>query len=341
MTQESTLINISGNSGSARRPHSAWLIVFALILSGLLTSTAHAQFSGPALAASTSVNHQLTPTTDRAILYPGARDIYLGQGDVLTVRLFGNSDYQPTVRISLDGTIKLPLIGDVRVEGLTIHQAEDLIATRLQSAGMYRSPQVTIQINESPNQFVTVTGEIHGVFPIAGEKRLFDVLASAGGLPATASHTVTINRPGVADPIVIDLGTNPAQSARADVPVFARDTVIVSRVGVVYVLGAFKNQGAIPISQNSPLTLMQVASMGGGPGFEGDASDLRIIRTEGVERKVVRVDIKKVMNGQNPDPVLQADDIVFLPTNSMRAAIKSGGLSTLMGIASVLILAFR
>jgi polysaccharide export outer membrane protein len=86
---------------------------------------------------------------------------------------------------------------------------------------------------------------------------------------------------------------------------------------------------------------MQVASLGGGPGFEGRSDDLRIIRTIGVERKVVHIDVKKVFDGKDPDPVLQADDIVFLPTSAMKAAIKSGGISTLMGIASVLIFAFR
>jgi len=39
--------------------------------------------------------------------------------------------------------------------------------------------------------------------------------------------------------------------------------------------------------------------------------------------------------------VLQAEDIVFLPTSPMKAAIKSGGLSTLLGIASVLVVAIN
>ena len=304
-------------------------------------SSAEAQFSGPALGASSPVNVPVTPTIDQAILYPSARDIRLGEGDLLTVHLYGAPDYAPPVRVSLDGSIQLPLIGAVRVEDLTVHQAENLIAERLKSAGMYRNPQVTIQLTESPNQSVTVTGEIHGIVPVPGEKRLFDVLAAVGGLPPTASHTVTINRPGVAQPIVIDLGTDPMLSKQANVPVFAKDTVIVSRVGAVYLLGAFRTQGAIPIQQNTPLTLMQVAAIGGGPGFEGKYNDLRIIRSAGLERKVVQVDIKKVINGKQPDPVLEADDIIFLPTDPMKAAIKSGGISTLMGIASILILAVR
>ncbi len=318
------------------------LVVTAAILAlWLCPGMAQAQFSGPALAASTQINQPVTPTTDPAILYPASRDIILDQGDLLTIHLYGTTDYQPVARISLDGTVQLPLIGSLHVEGLTIHQTEDLIAQRLTNAGMYRSPQVSIQLTEAPNQSVTVTGEMHGVVPVAGQKRLFDVLAAAGGLPPTASHLVTINRPGVAQPIVVDLGTDPARSEQANVPVFARDTIVVSRVGVVYLLGAFKSQGAVPLQQNAPLTLMQAAAIGGGTGFEGRLADLRIVRTVGLDRKVVRIDIKKVINGTAPDPVLQADDIVLLPTNPMKAAIKSGGVSTLIGLASILIIAFR
>lgn len=300
---------------------------------------ANAQFSGPAIGIGEPVNPPVTPTTDPAILFPANRDIILRQGDLLTVQLFGTTDYAPVVRVSLDGTVQLPLIGSLHVEGLTLHQTENLIAERLTAAGMYRNPQVTIQLTEAPNQSVTLTGEMHNLIPIEGEKRLFDVLSTAGGLPPTASHTVTIDRPGVAQPIVVNLGSDPAKSALANVPVFPRDTIIISRVGVIYLLGAFKNQGAIPIQQNSPLTLMQVASLGGGIGYQGRLQDLRIIRTNGLNRTVVHVDIKKVLDGKAPDPVLQADDIVLLPTSAMKAAIKSGGISTLVGIGSLLIFA--
>lgn len=326
------------------RKHGIWsalAIVATISVLCLLSSPARAQFSGPALGISTLANAPLEPTTDPAILYPASRDILLDRGDLLSIHLYGTTDYQPEARISLDGTIQLPLIGNLHVEGLTIHQAQDLIAKRLTSAGMYRNPQVNIQLTEAPNQSVTVTGEAHAVVPVAGQKRLFDVLSAAGGLPATASHLITINRPGVAQPIVVDLGTDPTTSARANVPVFPGDTVVVSRVGVVYLLGAFKNQGAIPIQQNAPLTLMQAAALGGGPGFQGKLGDLRIVRTVGLDRKVVQVDAAKVIKGEAPDPVLQANDIILLPTSAMKAAIKSGGFSTLVGFASILAVSLR
>lgn len=335
------------------------LLAFALLLALVVWGgSAQAQFNGPAPGASTVINPPVTITTDLAILYPGHRDVYLGSGDVLTIRVYGSGDYTPTARVGLDGKIQLPLIGSVEVGGLTTHKAEDLIAQTLVNAGMYRDPQVSIQIVESPNLIATVVGEVHGIVPIFGERRLFDVLTAAGsggggggtaaattvivgggGLPASASHVITINRPGLAEPITIDLGTDPAKSSLADIPIFPRDTIIVPRIGVVYLLGAFKTQGAIPLQPNSPLTLMKVAALTGGAGFEGKQDDLRIIRSVGLSRQVVRVDLKKVLYGQAPDPVLQADDIIFLPTSQMRAAIKSGGIGVALAIVSLLLLA--
>jgi polysaccharide biosynthesis/export protein len=315
-----------------------WLaMVAALLLLWQFSGTAQAQFSGPSLGASTSVNLPMAPTTDPAILYPPSREIRLEHGDLIVVHLFGTSDYAPTVRLSLDGSVQLPLVGLIHLEGLSLHEAQDLIAERLTSAGMYRNPQVSIQIMESPNQTITVTGELHAILPAIGQKRLYDVLAAAGGLTPTASHTVTINRPGVDQPIIVDLGNNPATSARADVPIFAQDTIVVARVGVIYLLGAFAHQGVVPLQQNSPLTLMQAAALGGGTGWEGKFNDLKIIRTVGPERQVVTVDIKKIYKGLAPDPILQTDDIILLPSSAMKAAMKQGGAGTILGIGTLLL----
>lgn len=321
--------------------HRRLLLLAMMFLFSIFAVEARAQFSGPSISPSTPVNLPIKPTTDPDILYPKNRETRLLAGDVITVHIYGATDYVPQAQVSLDGAIQLPLIGTVSVEGLTLHEAQDRIAQMLVNAGMYRNPQVSIQLIESPNSIVTISGEIHALLPIHGQKRLIDVLSGAGPFPPTASHIITIHRPGIDQPIIVDLGTDPAQSERANVPIFAGDTIIVGRTGGIYVIGAFKNQGFVPLTPNSPLTLMQAASVSGGPSFEGKFNDLRLIRTVGLERKVVHIDIKRVMNGKDPDPVLQADDIVFLPSSLMKSAIKSGGLGTLMGLGSLLVVAAR
>lgn len=305
-----------------------------LLYAGL---AAHAQFSGPALPPSAATARPLTVTTDPAILFPHRTGHLLGYGDVVTVKLYGPGDYTVTTRITSDGTAQLPLIGAVNLKDLSIAEAETLIAKKLADAGMFVNPQITLTVVEGPTATVTVTGELHGVVPIIAERRLLDVLATVGSLPATASHIITIHRPGLDQPIVVDLGTDPASSSMANVPIFGGDTIVVSRVGVVYIIGAFHTQGAVPITQNTPLTLLQVAALSGGPLYEAKYDELRIIRTIGGQRSLVKVDIKKVLYGKAPDPVLQADDILFLPTSNMKALIKSGGIGAVLGFASILV----
>jgi len=317
-----------------------------LALSVLLLASAAdcgAQFSGPAFVTNSPANRPIVPTTDPAVLGAPAVDPQLGSGDLIVVNLFGVVNYAPPTRISADGTVQLPLIGLVSLGGLPLHEAERLIAARLVAAGMYRNPQVTIQVTESQNQSVTVTGELHAIVPITGERHLLDVLAAAGPapMPITTSRVVTVLRPGLDQPIVVDLGTDPVQSAKANILIRPRDTIILSHVGLVYVVGAFKIQGAIPLSQSSPLTLLQATALSGGAGYEAKLNDVRVLRTVGTERRVLPIDMGKVMQNKVPDPILQADDIVILPTSAIKAAIKSNGISTLTSLGSLLIIALQ
>ncbi|MCA1693462.1 MAG: polysaccharide export protein, partial [Actinobacteria bacterium] len=126
-------------------------------------------------------------------------------------------------------------------------------------------------------------------------------------------------------------------SDAANMLIYPRDIIQISRAGVIYVLGAFRNQGSLALDQSMPLTLIQVAALSGGIGYEGRYEDLRLIRTFGNERRLVQVDIKKVIQGKSPDPILQANDIVFLPTNNMKAALKSLGIGGVVGMVSLLI----
>ena len=324
--------------------HVSRLLCLGTALSMLLLAgprSAFAQFSGPATSSTSAYNQALTPTTDPAILYPGERDVVLTIGDVIQIRLFSDPKYSPLVRINNDGTVLLPLIGIIHLEGLSVTQAEQLLAEKLDAADMYRDPQVTLEITEGPNAVATIIGEVHQVVPIVGSRHLLDVLSVAGGLPPTASHVITINRPGLAKPIVVDLGTDPLLSSLGNIPIFPGDTIVVSRIGIVYMLGSFTSAtGTIPLNAYTPLTLTEATALSGGIKWEGRFSDLRIIRTVGDHRTVAVYNIKKVLDGKAPDPILQPNDIVYLPPVPLKQLIDSGGLGTVLGIVD-LALVFR
>jgi polysaccharide export outer membrane protein len=333
---------IDVRSGSIKWTFS--LIFIATLAIGITRPVYAQQASSSASSADASTSAaSAAPAqmTGQAMLYPGD-DFRLSPGDLILVRVFLQPDYQSTVRVDTDGNVTLPFIGSVNLKALSVREAQTLIADRLQSGGFYKNPEVMIQVMDTVNGSVLVTGEVHMTVPVSTERSLKDVLLTAGGLPSNASHTVKIVRAGMPDPIVVDLGTDLASSKTANIAVRPHDIIQISRASVVYVIGAFAHQGAVPLDQASPLTLLQLAALSGGIGFEGRFDDLRLIRTtqsdDGViTRKVVEVDIKKVRNGQANDPVLQANDIVFLPTNSMKAIIKSLGSGGVVGIASLII----
>jgi polysaccharide export outer membrane protein len=294
-----------------------------------------AQGATPSDASGQAATPGAMPVAGASMLYPG-EDFKLGPGDLIAVRIFLQPDYQATVRVDAEGSVLLPFVGSVNVKDLTVRAAQLLIADRLRVGQFYTNPEVTIQVLDTVNGTAIVTGEIHGVVPVATERSLREVLLIAGGLPANASHTVKIVRPGLADPIIVNLGTDLASSTAANVAVRPHDIIQITRASVVYVLGAFPRQGQVPLDQSSPLTLLQLVALSGGVGFEGQYGDLRLIRTVGTDRKLVEVDIKKVRDGKAPDPVLQANDIVFLPTNAMKAMLKSLGTGGVIGLVSVL-----
>jgi polysaccharide export outer membrane protein len=322
-------------------------VLLAFCWAGVMAGSASAQAGAaagatvttstmPAAEPAQTATSPATSLANQSMLYPG-EDFQLGPGDLIAVGVFLQPDYHATVRVGQDGSVQLPFIGSVHVAGLSVRAAQTLIADRLRMGEFFENPEVTIQVVDTVNSSVIVTGEVRATVPVSSQRSLREVLLVAGGLPATASHTVKIVRPGVAEPIVVELGTDLASSTSANFPVQPHDIIQISRASVVYVLGAFPRQGAVPLDQSTPLTLLQLAALSGGMNFEGQYADLRLIRTVGNERKVVKVDIKKIRDGRAPDPLLQANDIIFLPTDEMKATIKSLGTGGVIGLATLLI----
>lgn len=316
--------------------HRRALLTVLMLVLGCCILPARAQYNGPAVQTPPSAG-AVVITTDPAILYPPAREFKLTPGDVLKVSVFGQAEYAPTIRLDLSGDGDFPFLGRVHLADMTIPDAQKDLARRLREAGLYTDPEVQIAVTEGPNAVATVVGENHAVIPVTGERGLLEVLTLAGGLAATSSHIVTINRPGVQQPIVVDLGTDPARSAAANIPVFPGDIIVTGKVGVAFAVGAFKTPGPINLSGNAPLTLMQASAFVGGPTFEAKYTDMRLIRTINGQRTVVKLDMQRILYGKAPDPILEPNDILFLPQSAFKASITNGSSSLLFGLLGIAI----
>jgi polysaccharide export outer membrane protein len=97
----------------------------------------------------------------------GRPEYRIGPGDLLKVQVFQVEDLDRDVRVDNAGRISLPLIGSVEAAGLGVAQLQDQIATRYRERYL-RDPQVSVSLQESPTQRVTVGGAVTepGVYPM-------------------------------------------------------------------------------------------------------------------------------------------------------------------------------
>jgi polysaccharide export outer membrane protein len=266
--------------------------------------------------------------------------------DVLTVEVYGIRDYAVEQRVAEDGSILLPFLGKVAVADRTTEDVELQLEERLARAGIVRNPQVTVRAVSQPWVIVTVSGDVAkpGTFPAYGKLTVIDYLSQAGGLnqnvpagPTTnspASSVVTLIRPSLSAPATIDLGSEPKNSPYAKIPLFPGDEIRVAKLGVVYAVGAFKSEGAYPLKTSAPTTVLQLVALAGGTGFQADKRDARIVRTRNSAQYVLDIDVGSILKGSAADVPLQADDIVFVPTNAMKAALKGGGSGVIVSLAA-------
>ena len=131
----------------------------------------------------------LTPEDGSGVVALSTSDYILGPSDLLQIDVFQVDELSGTERINAAGYIKMPLIGLVKVAGLSREQSEDLI-TELYADGYLQDPQVNIDIIEYVSHQITVLGHVTnpGVYPLKGKTTLLQALAMAGDAGALADE---------------------------------------------------------------------------------------------------------------------------------------------------------
>jgi polysaccharide export outer membrane protein len=311
-----------------------------------------AQFQAPP----PTVGAPKSPTVDEALLTSlldtKQPEIRFRPQDVISVSAYGLGNFLVEQRVERDGTVRFPFLGKVQVASLTVAELEEKLEEQLKDRGILKEPQVTVTAVTQPWAVVTVAGDVEkpGVFPAYGNLTLMDYLSLAGGLQdnlvgtdvavnSSASSVVTLIRSSLGHSVSIPLGADPAHSPWAQIPLIPGDQIRVGRVGMVYAVGAFKTQGAFPLKNNAPTTVIQLMAMAGGIGFEGIRKDAHIIRTNGTAQYVLDVNVGDILKGKTTDIALEPNDILFVPTSEWKAAIKGGGSGVIVSLADSSVLA--
>lgn len=247
-----------------------------------------------------------------------APEYRVGPGDVLDVVVFGNDDLSRSTTVQTNGTVSLPLLGDVSVAALTLPEIKTKL-TSLLARDYLVNPQVDVKVKEYQSQFVTVIGEVNspGRKPLRGRTRLVDALVEAGGFTPRASGEVVISRvegtfAGGQRSLKMRLGTGsltPQDQINLEIPLMSGDIITASPKYYVTVEGEVMRPNRYVLEGD--LTVSgAISSAGGLTRFGSQTVKVRRVDPQTGQTTIFEVDLKDVRRGKAADPALQPNDVV-------------------------------
>ena len=230
-----------------------------------------------------AVTAAVTPMTSAVAPMPAPAGEYrIAAGDVLRIGVYQNPDLTMETRVTEAGGVSYPLLGNIRLGGLTVAAAEKLIADGLRNGNFVRQPQVNVTVLQVRGNQASVLGQVNrpGRFPLeTSDLRVSDLLAMAGGVANGGADMVVVTgtREGQPWRVEIDLPSLFGAGGRqADVIVQGGDTLWVDRQPIVYIYGEVQRPG--PLRLERGMTLMQALAAGGGLTPRGTEKGIRVHR---------------------------------------------------------------
>jgi polysaccharide export outer membrane protein len=118
---------------------------------------------------------------------------FIRSNDRLRISVFQEDDLSAVSRVDAKGTVNLPLVGEIRVRGMTVSEAERTIETAYKDGRYLREPEVTVAVDEYAPREVSIQGQVKnpGRFPLPIESSMsvLDLVTKAGGFTDTAQGT--------------------------------------------------------------------------------------------------------------------------------------------------------
>jgi polysaccharide export outer membrane protein len=228
------------------------------------------------------------------------------------VSVYEHDDLTTVARVGGSGTIRLPLVGEVKAKGRTVGEITKRI-TDLYADGYLIDPQVSIFIKEFQSQDVTILGQVSrpGLYKLTEKTTLLELISKAGGLTEDAGKEVTLQRKsedGAGSEKIerLDL-TELVENGRAKHNVAVRDgdKIFVSKKEkqFIYVTGEVKKPDSYEYEEG--LTLIHAITIAGGLSKVAAPSRIKVIRMV----KGQRVVLEKV----NMDAPVYPEDVIVVP----------------------------
>lgn len=243
-------------------------------------------------------------------------DYVIGPEDELAITVWDHPDLTRKIRVNLEGNISFPLIGEVKVSGLTTIQAEKRLRDLLDKDYVV-NPQVSILVETFKSSKVSIMGEVKipGSYPLTRRMTVVEALSLAGGLLAEADFEIMVVRPKKGNPSGTALMPDSVDASdvikvrirdvlegdkAGNVAVKSGDTIFVPKARMFYVTGEVTKPGQYPYQRG--MTLLHAISTAGGFNEKASRRGVRVVREAGG----TKVELKLGLN----QPIEPGDTVV-------------------------------
>ena len=237
--------------------------------------------------------------------------------------------------VAPDGSVHLPYAGSIHVAGMSPDEFQNAITEALKNRGIVKDPNVTVEVDNALNMTVDVIGQVLSpkAIPLYAPAPVSFILSQAGGLNGMAARHLTIIHAGEEAPTSLDYDPDAPTPAVLHTMVQPGDIVHVGSRGVFFVAGEVNRPGIFPIGGGlnigqasavfglgivKNMTMLEALAQAGGITSVAARSKMRILRTVDGKREEIIVDQVKLYKGEIADPIIHADDIIYVPTSYLR-----------------------
>lgn len=231
----------------------------------------------------------------------------IGARDSLAVDIYDENSLSGTFIVDDDGTVDLPLLGRVRVVGLTLAQADDLITQSL-ARDFLVNPQVTVRIASFGSKPVQVLGSVSkpGTYYLAGPTSLLEILTLAGGIKDPAAVEIRVQRPSQPGQLTVASLETLVATGSGNVALAPGDVVYVPPGPVVYVSGEVGKPGTVAFLEG--LSVVEAINKAGGATDRASLRNVYLLR----DGQRTRVNTRRILKGRDTDVSLLPDDHVYV-----------------------------
>lgn len=243
----------------------------------------------------------------------------IGARDLIRIRVFELPELNVEQRVTEQGTISLPILGDYQAAGHSARQLADNLERLLEESYVERA-SVTVELVELRSSPISVLGAVKkpGALGFSGEWTLLEAITAAGGLADNHGNSIHVLRRaenGLSDQVTIPVeALLVSADPRANIPLFPNDLINVENAVPVnvYCLGEIASPGALQFRSTERITVLSAIARAG--GLTERASPKIVVKRQnekGEEEEIV-VHYKRIVSGEDPDFPLRNNDVVIV-----------------------------